>query len=181
MNQAVPPSVAALLVEWARHECLGRYAFGPDADADPKLRDYLADAARRGAMEADTDAGRQIALDVFLQKRHPLLVPLLAAEPIGVEKVRISREAIARVGYLEHANFAGTELDDFARQLAEGPAPLVGGTIGVSSDPAGRIQLIDGLHRARAWIERWRLGSTTDPLPVSVIVTARRSRWEEPT
>jgi hypothetical protein len=173
-----PATVASVLIAWAQHEALGRLSFADDVPADlraqlqhPKLRDKIAHG---------TDVGVRVALDLLVQVRRPMLAMLFAAEPIAVVDVHVGQQDAARIGWLEHRDFAATAADDFARELAESHEPLRGRIIAVASDPNGRIQVIDGLHRGRAWIERWRLRRESEPLPISVIVTARQSWWEDP-
>ena len=180
MNEAIQTAtVASVLIEWARHECLGRHVEGLDADANPVLRNQLREPARRAALEADTDEGRAIAMEVFLQFRFGMLVSLFAAEPIAVVQVSIAANEVDRLGYLEHPRLAAMPMNDFIIGLVEGNKPLVGRVVGVASDLTGRIQLIDGLHRGRAWLEAAKTRAV-EPLPVSVIVTARPSAWERP-
>ena len=178
MNEATPTAtLASVLIAWAQHEALGRLSFS--TDVAPDLRAQLQEPTLRDEIARGTGGGVRFALDLLFQVRRPMLATLFAAEPIAVADIRVEEKGAARIGWLEHANFAGTELDDFARSLAESDQPLRGRIIAVATDPQSNIQLIDGLHRGRAWLEAAKTRAV-EPLPVSVIVTARPSAWERP-
>lgn len=161
-----------VLVEWGFHECRGR------------TRDQLAPHILQSL---DGPEGPRIALEVILTSRAPVIANILAAFPMQCMRVEVRRADLAYVRVMgppplmlqEHASRAMTQEDSlgiWVRSRVSGE-DVEGPCVAVARNTEGPITLVDGLHRAAAWVVHGNTGRDY-PLTVNVIMTQQPTWYE---
>lgn len=161
-----------VLVEWGFHESQGR------------LRDQLPPEYLQGL---DGPEGSRFALEVILRFRSPVIANMLVAIPMQCIRVEIQRADMTGMRVMgpppptlrEYASRVMAQDDDsggYVRTLASG-SPVAGPFVAVARAPRGPITLLDGLHRAAAWVAQGDRGRDY-PLFVNLVVT-QAATWYE--
>ena len=173
MRVLEPVGLDDVLAAWALHECRGR------------LRAQLPAEFLRAL---DGPDGAFLAL-TLLQNRVNVLAAILAAGPVGCVRVALDRADVPDVRVmwartLEEWSTAVRGVQDASgahvRGLAAGPAPIEGPILAIARRAEGPLTILDGMHRAAAWVAHGAAGREY-PLEVNVVVTRTTApRFELP-
>jgi hypothetical protein len=166
-------SLTDVLVEWGLLEAGGRLR----AQLPPEVLHQLS------GPEAP-----HLALDIILQARRPLIVPILAAYPercIRVEVLPEDHPLIRILGnpsrpLVDVASSQSNNAQDmtWVNSLTTNAQHVAGPLLGIARCENGPFILFDGVHRAIAW-RRHSTQGVQYPLVVNVILTRNSVRnWE---
>lgn len=179
-----------VLAQWGLHEGKGRYQNEPPEIA-PQVTKQILLKALNGPNSLN------IAIEFISQRRAPLIDPIKCAEPIECFKVQVVDTDLNRIQVMclnphekqtekmiphplvEHAvdwHSRKTWVKSLVSKDEQMDTPLVA----VGRTINGLLTLLDGLHRASAWVIQGQKGKRY-PIIINVVLTRHRiDRWECP-
>lgn len=168
MKELGPTSLVDTLVAWGAHECRGR------------LNETLVQAE---TLAAGADVSATVALEIVLKSRAPLIGLLLLAQPSHCVVADFEPDDLPLLHVLEHPLDghatamlnAANEAGDYIRRLAQ-DASIEGALVATKWASDDRVFIIDGHHRACAWVEQTRRG-LRNTIRACLVVTAEESCW----
>ena len=166
-----PKSFGQALTEWAVHEVRGRFKSGAALDALPPAE------------------GRFRAVRFLLKNRRDVIAAIVAAQLVDCVSVEVQPDDLplmltmgaVPLDRLSSNMIAAPETDEsgrWVRRLAAADGDVAGPFLGIARDPAGPVTLLDGLHRAAAWVAHAKAGRHY-PILVDVAITAEAAYYFE--
>jgi hypothetical protein len=160
-----PVALEEVLFEWGLHECEGRIS----PEIPPEFRRELAGPDRH-----------YHAIRILVRARSNVIAAVLAAAPVECHHVEVSTVDLlnlrvmggeALTTYATETGRAEDDSGEWVRKLTARPENVEGPLLAVARRVEGPWTLLDGLHRAAAWVAHVRSGR---PYPVRMNVVLTR-------
>ena len=165
------------LAEWGLHEGLGFIRTKHSNRVGPDVFSALEGADPRSH-----------AIDLIRWWRKPVIQAIEQASPLDFYKIEIEPSDLHSIRVmggrplLDHASDLGERQDDageWVRRLASSSPQVRGPFLAVSRDLHGQLTLLDGLHRATAWVIQMRHGDEYSLICNLVLTEQPVPLWEK--
>jgi hypothetical protein len=179
MNLLRRTSFDDILASWGLHE--GRGFISANRPPD----NFIPPLVRKALNGLHGDQSDENAETVIRWWREPVIAQIESAIPYDCLAAinSIDAPSINVMGgrrLIEHANEWNSREDktgDWVRHLAKDNEKIGGPFLAVARETHSQLTLLDGLHRAAAWV--YHLGQQKDyPIIISIVLTRNPVTWE---